>query len=214
MRVIFLIGCLFLVARVQAQYQKGTKYLGGTISLNGTKSKPEADAGIQSIQSYLSLNPSVQAGLFIKEKAMIGLGFGTDLDFYWNKSKPSKSLPLYKSHTQIYTLSPFVRHYKSLNAKWAIFLNSSAEISLLKSKTITDDYTVKSDGYGIGLKIVPGVSYWLTPRFALESDINLLSLGAGYRNFYDSDTFYFNSAVTSNLSSYFSIRASWYLSKP
>ena len=216
MKIFFLIGivgCLFLAGPVQAQLQKGTKYLGGTISFGGSESRPEANAGVKEIQGHFYSNPSVQAGVFIKDKTMIGIGFGSDLNFIWVKGKPAQSLPIYKTNSQAYSLSPFIRHYKSLNTKWAVFLNSSVDLSLFNHRIVTDDFSIKDDGFGVGLQIVPGLSYWITPKFALESDINLLSLGAGYKDLYGTRNFYFNSAVTSDLSSYFSIRASWYFQK-
>ena len=217
MKIFFLIGivgCVCLAVPVQAQLQKGTKYLGATVSFGGSQGRVEGGPGTTSIQNSFSANPSLQAGVFIKDKTMLGIGFGSALNFLWTKSKPAQSLPVYKTTYQVYSLTPFIRHYKSLSGKWAIFLNSSAQVSLLTNKIFTDNITVKEDGYSVGLQVTPGISYWITPRFALETDINLLSLGAGYQDLFNTKTLYFNSAVTSNLSSYFSVRASWYLHKP
>jgi len=207
-----LVGCLFLAGPVKAQLGKGTKYWGGTLSFSGVNNKSKND--FSSSVNQLSLSPSIQAGKFIKDNRMIGLGLGATI--YYLESKDSNNRPdsKYSTTENSYSLSPFIRHYKSLSPKWAIFLNSSAQLSYMTMKLKIYGDKRREDGYGAGLQILPGVAYWVSPRFALESDINFLSLGAGYKDFLGAKSVYFNSALTSSLTSYFSIRASWYLQKP
>jgi hypothetical protein len=107
-----------------------------------------------------------------------------------------------------------MRHYKSLNPRWAIFLTSAVDLAYRNFTQKSQDQKYSLDGFSGGLRLTPGISYFVTPRFALETDINLLSLGAGYQKFDGSESFYFSSAVTTSLTSYFSVRASWYIQKP
>jgi hypothetical protein len=149
---------------------------------------------------------------------MIGVGAGANLNLIKQKYLLPYEGDADKSNYAAYTLSPYIRHYKPLNTKWALFLNSSVNLSYLHSNRDIWDYdiwlrNVKRDGYSAGITVNPGISYWISPRFALESDINLLSLGVTYQDFNKVKNFTFRSVATSNLTSYFSVRASWYLQK-
>ena len=198
--------CLALPA--QAQLQKNTKYWGGTVNFVGSHNTFEDSDG----SNQFSINPAIQAGKFVKDNQLVGIGLGTSLNFQWNGNSYGPSTSKRGSHQNAYTLSPFVRHYKSLNAKWAIFLNSSLSLSYLGYYNSNSE-PKRESGYSAGIRIVPGITYWLSSRFALESDVNLLSLGAEYTDFRDAKVVNFNSAVTTGITSYFSIRASWYLQK-
>ncbi len=210
-KIIFsVLGGLFLHIPAMAQLEKGTGYLGATISFNGSHFKfPEQSAAI----NRLAVNPSLQFGKFIRNNVMVGVGIGSSHDFYSVIDESQGSSVNQKMNTNEFYLSPYIRHYKSLNAKWAIFLTSSARVSIIKSKRDDGTSTNNDDGYAVGLNVKPGLAYWITPRFSLESDINLLSLDAGYKDFSDVKSFYFRSGVTSKLDGYFSVRAAWYFQK-
>lgn len=212
--LLVMLYCFCFTFSVQAQLQKGTKYLGSTVSFSGYNNRPGKDVDQPTNFNQISFNPSLQVGSFIKDKVMVGVNAGASLYFGWTKSRYSGAFPDFKENRQTYSLSPFIRHYKSLNPKWAIFLNSSADFFYLRSGMNPLSINVVENGFAAGVQIIPGISYWISPRFALESDINLLSLGVGYRNFQNTKSFYFTSAATSNLNNYFSLRASWYFQKP
>ncbi|MCF0057919.1 hypothetical protein [Dyadobacter sp. CY356] len=201
---------------VKAQLQKGTKYVAATINFNGSH---QASDGLSNSANYdtkystFNLNPSFQFGKFVSENRMIGIGIGTSMAFSKSKSSYSGQDHLSKSGNIAYNLSPYVRHYKLLSPKWAIFLNSSVNLAYLHFKNTSNGEAKKNDGYSAGLYVTPGISYWITPRFALQTDLNFLSLSAGYNHLPTTKNFYFNSAVTTGLTNYFSVRASWYLQK-
>ncbi|MEO6684812.1 MAG: hypothetical protein ABIN24_02565 [Dyadobacter sp.] len=204
------------VSPVKAQLQKGTKYVGATISFNGTHQSFDYTPNVTNNTgkySTFNVNPSFQFGKFVKDNRMIGIGIGTSMAFGKSKSSNSGQDYLYKSGSIAYNLSPYIRHYKSLSPKWAIFLNSSVNLAYFHFKNSSNGDVKKNDGYSAGLYITPGISYWITPRFALQTDLNFLSLSAGYGHLPAAKNFFFNSAVTSSLTNYFSVRASWYLQK-
>ncbi|MCF2442900.1 hypothetical protein L0657_02945 [Dyadobacter sp. CY345] len=206
-----IVSLLWLSIPVKAQLEKGTKYLGGTVNLTGVHGKSSVSTTTKSNQ--VNISPEIQLGKFIKDNRLVGLGVGANLNLIWFKDNSNTDDYKNKTNYNQFFLSPYIRHYKSLNSKFAIFLNSSVDLSYLSIKSQTDFLSSSENGYGIALNIVPGISYWITPRFALESDINLLNLGVGYQDFLNTKTVSFNSAVTSSIPSYFSVRASWYLSK-
>jgi hypothetical protein len=209
-----ILGFLCLVVPAQAQLQKGTKYVAATISFNGRHSDNQYDAGSSFKTNTVSIFPSMQFGKFIRENRMIGLGLGANLIFIRTKNQSSSQSYDSGLNSFAYAVSPYIRHYKPLSAKWALFLNSSVNLTYNHYKNFDDQDSKKQDGYSAGIQLTPGISYWITPRFAVESDLNFLSLAAGYQHLPGARNIYFNSAVTSNLTSYFSVRASWYLQKP
>ena len=212
--LITLLAVLGLPGPVQAQLQKGTKYLGGTISFNGTDYRPKSDAVRQSTSSQFTINPFLHAGKFIKDNRMVGVGLGSSNYIFWVSEDNGQTITKSRQSRNSYTIAPYIRHYKTLSPKWAVFLNTSAEASFLSIRYRYENNKESNNGYAVGVKVVPGISYWITPRFALESDINLLSLGVSYSDIIDVKSINFNSAATTSLNSYFSVRASWYINRP
>ena len=209
--LILIMSFLWLAVPVKAQLEKGTKYLGGTVSFGGNYNKLSNGEGSKTNQ--ISIQPSFQIGKMTKVNRMIGLEAAASWDFVRFKYDNAGIKVKDGYNRTSYRLSPFVRQYKPINAKWAIFLHASLDLSYLKTKSLAGYGDDVEEGYGVGLKIAPGISYWITPRFALESDINLLSLGVGYQDFLNTKSVNFNSALTTSIPSYFSVRASWYFQK-
>lgn len=205
-----------LAVPVKAQLQKGTKYVAATINFSGSHQvidfEPSVDNSTTKFNTF-NLSPSFQFGKFVRENRLIGIGVGTNLYFTKGISSNAGQDYVSKYNNLSYNISPFIRNYKSLSTKWAIFLNSSVILSYMHYYSTYSNQSLKRDGYSAGLQLTPGISYWITPRFALETDLNFLSLAAGYQKYPTSKSLYFNSALTTNLTSYFSVRASWYLQK-
>jgi hypothetical protein len=212
--LIGLLGICCLAGKTMAQIPAGTRYRAATLSFEGSSQTTKQPSNKNSTNSnYFS--PSVQSGIFISNNKMLGIGLGANYDF----SKSANTAPAQDINRRYinaaYTLSPFIRHYKTLNEKWYAFLNTSVYGSYLRSSllsnVIMEKYT--KNGYAVGLAVVPGIAYRLKSRFALEADVNLLSLGIGYNHMNDNNSFTFNTAVTTGLTNYFSLRASWYIQK-
>jgi hypothetical protein len=219
MKKLFLLllpGMLFLAGTAEAQLQKGTTHFGATISADGSgakiKTPPSPTQYTNKVSSH-NIAPSIQAGWMIRDNRMFGLRLGSEISL--KNTKFQDVGPFYKIYTNSYSLSlsPFIRQYKPINAKWALFLQSGVEGSYIWSKFKVDDGTEKNDGYRVGLYVLPGITYWVSPRFAIESDLRLLSLAVNYTDFLESNTFNFNAGITSGINSYFGVRAAWYLQK-
>jgi hypothetical protein len=218
MKILFhaaVLCCLGCAAPIYAQLQKGGRYIAGTLTLDGSNGSTEAsNQGLKSSYNRIAVNPSIQGGMFISGNRMIGIGIGGPVRIDWNKNNvPDGPSNQYRLVQGAYTLSPYLRHYKPLHSKWAVFLTSSADLTYLKTTEKYQHEKRTLDGYSAGLNLVPGFVYWVNKRFALESDIHVLSLGAGYRDFAGDKSFYFNSSVTTGIGSYFSVRAAWYIQK-
>lgn len=122
MKKILLLGILsgllgWLPAR--AQVQDGTKYRGGTVSLNGDVQSNRQNTGNsnESSSSSHAITPEIQWGIFVNATTMIGLGGRYGFSRNRNRSGIS-SMPSSGSKEttirQSVALLPFIRKYKPL----------------------------------------------------------------------------------------------------
>lgn len=210
--LLLLPAMLFLAGSAEAQFEKGTKHWGATIGFSGSSQNYKTGDFIKYSQAGHSVNPAVQFGKFTKDNTMLGLRLTPSLSFSKQTQNDRNSdFEATNTYTSV-TLSPFIRRYKSLGTKWAIFLQPGLNISYMRGVTKRSDAEKDhDDGFGAGAYVLPGIVYRVTPRFALEADANVLSLNLTYSNFASTNAFGFNAGFTSNIQQYFSIRASWYL---
>lgn len=201
----------------RAQVQKGTKYLGGTVSVKGEvkNGKGEFDNSTLKINEH-TISPELQWGKFTNATTMIGLG--ARYGFSWVKySSGSPASNSSSNISQSVTLLPFIRKYKSLGERWAVFLH--AEIgptynwSKSKSTFSVSDYN-KSHNWQYELSVKPGVVYFLPKKnLAIEGYADVLSLGASYTNFPNDSgrNFNFATGFSTDFPSYFTVRIAKYL---
>lgn len=87
-------------------------------------------------------------GYFINSNVVAGIGFE-----YGSSDK--------------YTLDAFVRYYYTPQNKFSFFTGADVKY------TILDEQNIKTRG--IGVSVYPGINYFITDGFAIESSIGLLS---------------------------------------
>lgn len=206
-------GMLLLAQKAEAQFQKGTVHWGATISADGAATKSKAAAMDAGKSAGHDISPSVQMGWFTRDNRMFGLRLNSTLALRNWEIQPSGPMSRFANNNYSLRLSPFIRQYKTITPKWALFLQSGLEGSYIWSVAKMDDYSEKEHGYGVGLYVLPGITYRISSRFAIESDLQLLSLRIGYTHFAKSDDFNFNAGITSGIGNYFGVRAAWYLQK-
>lgn len=200
------------------QVQDGTRYWGGTITARGEaqSNKGEFDNSTSKGNQY-DISPELQWGKFTNATTMIGLG--ARYSFSWGKnSAGSPSVSNSNSYiSQSVTLLPFIRKYKPLGERWAIFLH--AEIgptynwSKSKSSFSGSDYA-KSHYWQYELSVKPGVVYFSPKKnLAIEGYADVLSLGASYTNFPNDlgRNFNFATGFSTDFPSYFTVRIAKYL---
>lgn len=203
---------LLLAGTTKAQFQKGTVHFGATISAEGTGTHSKGNSTDYKSGNH-NLSPSIQMGWLLKDNRMFGLRLGSTMMLRSSKFKDSGPFSRFTDNTYSLNFSPFIRHYKTINDKWALFLDSGLEGSYSWSVRKGEDLSEKANGYGVGLYVQPGITYRISPRFALETDLQLLSLAVGYTNFKKTEGFNFNAGITSGIGNYFGVRAAWYLQK-
>ncbi|RKR12861.1 outer membrane protein with beta-barrel domain [Maribacter vaceletii] len=167
---------LFLTAQVENEnfkIEKGSKYLGGSISFNFSNSENNSSNGsVESNNTYLGFAPKL--GYAVKDNFIVGLGITSiysknNLDYPALNSSESEN-----TSTSIGVL-PFIRGYKSLGSRLAIYLQ--AEINYSKNwrnNKTSNSPEYKSDGRSVFIGFRPGISFLISNKLALEAGIGSL----------------------------------------
>lgn len=188
MKKLFLWGILVALSGwFPAQAQKGTTYWGGTVHFSGKKSDNGFTGG-DLFQNYGShtVSPELQWGKFVNSSTVVGLGLGYHLHWYKNTDESTSGVVRYQYHNinQGVELLPFVRKYKFLNDRWAVFLHGEVgptygwyNVKRVASKV----ENTKSNRWQHSLSIKPGLVYSFPgKKISIEGYANILSLRASY----------------------------------
>ena len=160
---------------------------GGNASLSFGNSESKTDSGTTENDRWaIAING--KTGHFFGNNILVGLGVGyqfndsnTDRDF--NGQTDTSEFD-----RQELSLFPFVRGYKSLGPKTALFLEGEFRYSRILSKDYNEGQQTSegtSNDFFIGLR--PGITYFATKNLALEANFGVL----GYR-YGDGESEFFN----------------------
>lgn len=164
-----------------AQIQKGTTVLGGSIEFS--QRETEADPAWGASDTYRSFGVSPLFAKAIRENLILGGEI-----VYGNDFHESGSINNLESNRRNYGLGIFIRGYRNLGKSgFYLFLQSEliAAFTTYKStvSSVNPPYSTvqKSDGFTIGLNLYPGIAYAITPRMHIETGLSNL-FHAGYFN--------------------------------
>ncbi len=218
MKCLLCYACLLLAAlsgyEASGQIAKGTRFWGGTVEGSGSFFSSKSEQMTQKSQSN-KVALKAQWGLFAKPDFMLGLGVQLGLQPFVSKSGESDAYVENINRQYSYSLAPFVRWYKPLTGKISLFVEPALAVGLVHYRhrftTNISEGSSKADRFQSALTVVPGISYRLGKRFALETDLNILRLGVEYASGDDYREFRFASSVSSGITSYFGLRGAFYL---
>lgn len=126
--------------------------------------------------SAFGISISPFAGKFLSEKVAIGIMVNLS-------GGNSKNVTDHTNLSKDFTLGvhPFVRYYFVQWNKFSLFGVGKTGMNFTQSKNFYDGTkTSKSTGRTFSINVYPGLSYSLSDKIALESEINILSLGYDY----------------------------------
>lgn len=150
------------------------------------------------------------------------IGLGGRYSFAWQKysyeltSAPNSEYQQ-KITNQSIGLLPFIRKYKPIGERWAVFLHAEVgpTYNWQKSKiSSTTDNLDKGHSWEYKLSLKPGLVYFFPKRrLAIEGYANILSLNASYSDFEGSSggQFLFSTGFSTMFPGYFTIRIAKYL---
>jgi len=220
MKKLFLWGILVSLSGwipAQAQAQKGTTYWGGTVGFNGQIGRSHP-FGFDSKQNYGShaIAPEVQWGKFANPTTVWGLGSRYNLSWSSNKFTNSQTNSSYKGRFQRQSLAvlPFVRKYKFLGERWAVFLHTELGPTYTWEKAKNTggvEPTRKMDYWRYSLSVYPGLVYFFPgKKISLEGYANILYLETAFtplRSEIDQPRqFSFTTGFSTDFPGYFTLR--------
>jgi len=154
----------------------GQVFVGGGFSFNSGNNKTEEFGTDTRKMSNYNFSLSPEAGLFLSEKAAIGLELGFSLH-------GSSSVNATETTTKAssFGINPFVRYYALKWNKFSLYGEAKAGLSFSGSSRTTAGITDEEpDETRISLNVFPGLSYDISEKLALETSLNFLSLGYYY----------------------------------
>ncbi|MEM8509195.1 MAG: outer membrane beta-barrel protein [Bacteroidota bacterium] len=158
--------------------EKGTWNVTGNVSLrsNSIDNEGESFSNANDFNSF-SFNPLV--GYALSNNFVVGLGLGysrgvnedanTDVDGVTTE---------FESETTTYSIFPYARKFFSVSPNFAFFLQGEARYNTISNesdRTFGDTVTNSSsegDSWFFGIR--PGVTYFVSKRFALEANLGTL----------------------------------------
>lgn len=108
-KYIFTLTLMALSAGVFAQFNQGTKMVGGTVSFSSTTAKEKFDNTTRKYATYTSFSVAPQFGYFVADRFAIGAALDFDID-----NDKSKTNDRNITYTTI-QIAPFVRYYLPVN---------------------------------------------------------------------------------------------------
>lgn len=188
----YLLACLILGVissrPALAQLQRGTTYWGGTLSLegNGNRSHNADNTSIFSATRNHTLAPELQWGTFLNPTTLVGIGTRYSLQWTSYRYLSSPGAEAENGYfQQSVQLLPFLRKYKALNERWALFLHGEAGAGYLWNSPRQQGTSNPNSPYEYwqySLSLRPGLVYFFPNKYwAIEGYANILSLNASHR---------------------------------
>jgi hypothetical protein len=168
-KILTALVCIIMVQLVQAQVQKGSLFLGGSLSVGSNKY--ESTSTINKNSSW-SINP--QIGKAIDLNKIIGLQIyvgGTA------EESSTGGMALNKNVSTAYGLGVFYRQYFPLAARWSMFGNAGIDGRYGTGETKSNSIkSGENNGWVFSAAITPGISYKAGKSIWLEAALNNLFL--------------------------------------
>jgi hypothetical protein len=167
-RLIISVFLTFIFFNLNAQV-----FIGGNIGFNTSGGSIDNNGISTDKPTTTSFNLSPIVGKFLSENFAVGAA----LNFGFTSTKTPGS-PETTNTSSAVGITPFLRYYAVRMDKFSIFGQGNIGFSYSSSKSKSDGVT--TDGpktTNLFLNIVPGLSYDVSSKLALETTINILNFG-------------------------------------
>ena len=155
---------LFTVVLAEAQIEKGDIQLGGSVQYVSTE-----NGGID--QSTLIISP--QAGLFVSPTTSIGLILAFNSQTFPGLNQNNGQLVDLTSN--LFQFGAYARFHKPVADNFYLFLQPSVRFGSGSTEQINNpDVDVNT----FGINASPGMTYFLSPKFALEMTVGNIGYGS------------------------------------
>jgi len=179
------------------QISSGTILLGGSLNYN-TNNYNSSNNNDQVFKSN-SFSFAPKAGYFISENLVLGVGLGLTTG-----SQKNGSAIQYKQSG--YSIGPFVRYYKFLGERTALFGNAAFNYNKTKTKSLNlnQELVPANNQENIGAYITPGLTYFASSRIGLEISLGYIGYSKNLYE-YNLDTPYYSKTKNSGFVKYYGL---------
>lgn len=179
-KAVLVLMTIFIIVTGFSQTEKGKKFIGGRIFLNGSSSS-SSDTLFKNGTNTFAIQIVPNYGYFIKDNLAIGanINFGiNNSSSYWEYPNTNFK-ESFKSNSNSYGIGGFARYYKKITDNFLFFINGGVSYSYGtgRKEQITYSFptgppiqeiqtnTISFVGY-------PGLVYFITPKLGIEGSIS------------------------------------------
>ena len=173
----FTLTLLLLPFSLLAQFSKGDKYLGGSLSINTSNymsMQSSVDGSFDSKSGFTSLNIGPAVGYFVSKSVAIGIGASYNSDRQKHETTLTPDNNVYK-HQQ-YKLAPGIRKYWTITDRFMFAASGNLFYSRHVNKyLVNDDIRSVSKSYDLGLALAPTFVFFPSHRWSIEATLGSLN---------------------------------------
>lgn len=148
-------------------FAKGSQFVNLNVSLQTSNVDSQGSTQTQETKNFgFSINPSYSYA--VSDNLFLGLGVGYT---YNDREGKINGVVENESNTNSYSIFPFVRYYKGIGKKLALFVQGETRYSYSKSE-LNQARPRKNDSFFVGIR--PGLVFMLNKNFGLETSIGAL----------------------------------------
>lgn len=185
MKKITLLVCILVIGFANAQddtttsdkltFEKGAQFVNANLSLNFANSDFESQSSTQTQEiKTFEFNINSSYAYAVRDNLFLGLGLGYS---YSSRKDQPTGLPEDKVTTNSYQVFPFVRYYKGIGKKIAVFIQGEARYSHFETEVNILNAASTSNNFFFGIR--PGLTLMLNKNLALETSIGVLGYSTG-----------------------------------
>ena len=149
-----------------AQFEKGTKSLGGVFSIYGDKSKSETSSGTDIEQKSTTVNIEPSFGIFITPRTSVGISMG------YSSSISEYSDSRYSEGA--FSIGSLLRHHFPLSEAFSLYIQEGVKLSFGNEKDEGDSFTSEHSTTDFLIGLSPGIIYFPSSKFGLEAGVGSL----------------------------------------
>lgn len=186
-KILFSVALLFAFSVAFSQVEKGTVLLGGSVGFNTN----HYNSGKYYNEDQTSYDLSPAVGYFFTDHFAAGLELNYNHRKYNYESSDPANIYGYSDKTNGYGVGPFVRYYKSLSDKVALFGHGSFIYNGYQTKRVFDsstnnNFTLNNSGFNASLR--PGIVFFPAKKFGFQLTAGSIGYSTSKNN-YDLDNY-------------------------
>lgn len=209
---ILVVITLLSISSAYTQTDKGQKFIGGQMNLQGSTSAIVDDLMLNNNQNF-SVNVVPSLGFFVKDNFAVG----ATLNYGYSRASLRRETPVvglpysYISTNQNtsngFGIGGFARYYFDLSERFNFYLNGGINYTYSNQENITTENDPSNGNPGTpisrinllntaNIAISPGFAFFVTPKFSIQT-----SIGSAYYQFTNSHSKQ-TPTYTSNMANY------------